>query len=84
MLARASQLERVSRWLARREQELQVRLARELVTRFRSLTGGISELDRELELDNFEQQSRLPLLTGSVAAAGLRRSAEASSSRFGG
>ena len=32
MLGRASHLERVSRWLARQEQELQVRLARELVT----------------------------------------------------
>jgi hypothetical protein len=31
-LDRASQLERVGRWLARREQELQVRLARELVS----------------------------------------------------
>ena len=31
MLGRSSHLERVGRWLARREQELQVRLARELV-----------------------------------------------------
>src|SRR5436190_23632672 len=49
MLGRASHLERVSRWLARQEQELQVRPARELVTRCRSLTRAISELDRELE-----------------------------------
>jgi transposase len=32
MLSRASHLERVGRWLARREQELQVRIARELVS----------------------------------------------------
>ncbi len=37
MLGRASHLERVSRWLARREPELQVRLARELVS---DCTGG--------------------------------------------
>jgi transposase len=49
MLGRASHLERVSRWLARREQELQVRLARELVSDCRSLNRAIAELDRELE-----------------------------------
>jgi len=49
MLGRASQLERVSRWLARREQELQVRIARELVNRCRSLNRTIDELDQELE-----------------------------------
>ena len=48
-LDRPLHLERVSRWLARREQELQVRLARELVSRCRALTRTISELDRELE-----------------------------------
>src|SRR6478752_485410 len=45
MLGRASHLERVSRWLARREQELQVRIARDLVTRCRSLNRTIAELD---------------------------------------
>ena len=49
MLARKSQLERVGRWLARQEQELQVKLARELVTRCRALDREIAELDRELE-----------------------------------
>ena len=49
MLGRSSHLERVSRWLARRDQELQVRLARELVSRCRALTRAITELDRELE-----------------------------------
>jgi transposase len=49
MLGRASHLERVSRWLARQEQELQVRLARELVSNCRSLNRAIAELDQELE-----------------------------------
>src|SRR2546421_195710 len=49
MLGRPSHLERVTRWLARQEQELQVRLARELVARCRALTRTITELDRELE-----------------------------------
>jgi len=49
MLARKSHLERVSRWLARQQQELQVTLARELVTRCRALDREIAELDRELE-----------------------------------
>jgi transposase len=49
MLGRCSQLERVSRWLAQREQEMQVRLARELVARCRSLNRTIAELDQELE-----------------------------------
>jgi len=49
MLARPSHLERVSRWLGRQERELQVQLARELVTRIRTLTRAITELDQELE-----------------------------------
>src|SRR3954468_2519320 len=48
-LDRASHLERVSRWLARREQDVQVRIARELVARCRSLTRSIDELNQELE-----------------------------------
>jgi transposase len=48
-LDRASQLERVDRWLARREQEVQVRIARELVARCRTLTRAIDELNQELE-----------------------------------
>jgi transposase len=48
-LDRASHLERVGRWLARREQEVQVRIARELVNRCRSLTRQIDELNQELE-----------------------------------
>jgi transposase len=47
-LDRQVQLERVSRWLARREQSVQVRIARDLVARCRSLGRAISELEREL------------------------------------
>src|SRR4051794_41008068 len=47
-LDRASQLERVGRWLARREQGVQVRFARELVNRCRSLTRTIDELNEQL------------------------------------
>ncbi len=49
MLGRSSHLERVSRWLARQEHQMQVRLARELVSRCRSLNRTIAELDQELE-----------------------------------
>ena len=48
-LDRASHLERVSRWLARRQQEVQVRIARELVARCRTLTRAIDGLNQELE-----------------------------------
>src|ERR671934_88407 len=47
-LERAAQLERVSRWLVRREQTVLVRIARDLVGRCRSLTRAILELEREL------------------------------------
>jgi len=49
MLSRGAHLERVARWLGRREQELQVRLARELVATIRQLNRAIAELDQELE-----------------------------------
>ena len=48
-LDRASHLERVGRWLTRREQDVQVRIVRELVNRCRSLSRAIAELDQELE-----------------------------------
>jgi transposase len=47
-LDRTLQLDRVGRWLARREQSVQVRIARDLITRCRSLGRAISELEREL------------------------------------
>ena len=62
-----SHLERVGRWLARREQELQVRLARELVARCRSLNREIAELDRELEQRTSGDRA------GAARAARLRR-----------
>ena len=49
------------------EQELQVRLARELVARCRSLTGTIAELDQELEQRTAETRA------GAARAARLRR-----------
>jgi transposase len=49
MLGRSSHLERVRRWLERREPQLQVRLARELVSTIRSLNRAVTELDQELE-----------------------------------
>jgi transposase len=49
MLGRATHLERVARWLGRRDQELQVRLARELVADCRLLNRTIAALDQELE-----------------------------------
>jgi hypothetical protein len=73
MLGRASHLECVSRWLARQEQELQVRLARELVARCRSHNRTITELDQELE----ERARQLaPGLLELPAAQGTRSSRE--------
>ena len=48
-LDRATQLDRVARWLSRREQELQVRLARDLVAIIRQLNRTIAELDEEID-----------------------------------
>ena len=48
-LARSLHLERVARWLARQDWDLQVRLARELVSSCRRLNREIAELDQELE-----------------------------------
>jgi transposase len=48
-LDRAIWIERLGRQLARREQTTQVRIARDLLGRCRSLTRSIAELDRELQ-----------------------------------
>jgi transposase len=64
MLARKSHLERVSRWLARQDQELQVRLARELVASCRSLDRAIAALDQELEQQTAELGPALLELPG--------------------
>src|SRR5439155_11159244 len=76
MLGRPSHLERVSRWLARRDQELQVRLARELLTRCRSLTRGIIELDRELEQRTAQTAPGLLELPGCAAVTAAKLLAE--------
>jgi transposase len=63
-LDRASQLERVGRWLARRDQDVQVRIARELVARCRSLTRTIDELNQDSTAPShvrLDLPARLPL-----------------------
>jgi transposase len=75
-LDRASQLERVSRWLARRDQELQVRIARELVTAIRQLNRSIGELDRELEQRTSELAPGLLELPGCAAVTAAKLLAE--------
>jgi transposase len=76
MLGRASHLERVSRWLARRDQELQVRLARELVTRCRSLNRAIDELDQELAQRTEQTAPALLELAGCAAITAAKLLAE--------
>jgi len=76
MLGRASHLQRVGRWLARQEQELQVRLARELDTRIRSLTRAITELDRELEQRTAQTAPALLELPGCGAVTAAKLLAE--------
>jgi transposase len=48
-LDRAVWIERLTRRLGRREQTTQVRIARDLLARCRSLTRSVSELDRDLQ-----------------------------------
>ena len=76
MLARSSHLERVSRWLARQQQDLQVRLARELVSNCRSLNRAITELDQELELRTKETAPALLELPGCAAITAAKLLAE--------
>src|SRR5437763_17152957 len=76
MLGRSSHLERVSRWLARQEQELQVRLARELVARIRLLTRTITELDHELEQRTAQTAPTLLELPGCGALTAAKLLAE--------
>ena len=47
MLSRGPQLERVAGWPSRRDLEMQVRLARDLVVRCRAMNREIAELDRD-------------------------------------
>jgi transposase len=76
MLGRGSHLERVSRWLARREPEMQVRLARELVAACRSLNRKIAELDQELEQRTAEIAPALLELPGCAAVTAAKLLAE--------
>jgi transposase len=76
MLARKVHLERVSRWLARQEQEPQVRIARDLVARCRSLDRVIAELDRELERRTAELAPALLDLPGCGAITAAKLLAE--------
>jgi transposase len=75
-LDRPVQLERVARWLGGREQELQVWVARELVSRCRSLTRTIAELDRELERRTAETAPALLELPGCGALTAAKLLAE--------
>jgi transposase len=76
MLNRASHLERVGRWLARRQPELQVRLARELVSTIRGLNRTIAELDQELEQRATEVAPALLELPGCAAVTAAKLLAE--------
>jgi transposase len=76
MLSRSSHLERVSRWLARQDKEMQVRLARELVARCRSLNRTIAELDHELEQRVAEIAPALLELPGCAAVTAAKLLAE--------
>jgi transposase len=76
MLARKSHLERVSRWLARQDQELEVRLARDLVASCRSLDRTIASLDQELERRTAELAPALLELAGCGAITAAKLLAE--------
>jgi transposase len=75
-LDRPVHLDRVARWLARRPAEVQVRVARELVVRCRSLTRTIVELDRELEQRTAETAPALLELPGCGALTAAKLLAE--------
>ena len=76
MLSRPSHLERVSRWLARQEQQLQVRLARELVASCRALNRTLAELDQELERRAIEIAPALLELPGCAGVTAAKLLAE--------
>jgi transposase len=72
-LDRTVWLERLSRQLTRRQQTTQVRIARQLLSRCRSLTRSIGELDRELQTQTTALAPQLLELPGcaSLTAAKL-------------
>ena len=75
-LSRPSELERVGRWLARQAKQMQVRLARELVTSCRSLNRTITELDQELERRAAELAPALLELPGCAGVTAAKLLAE--------
>ena len=75
-LSRRSELERVGRWLARQPKQMQVRLARELVSSCRSLNRAIGELDQELERRTAEIAPALLELPGCAAVTAAKLLAE--------
>jgi transposase len=75
-LDRAVWLDRVRRRLARLEQTAQVRIARELVGRCRSLTRTILELDRELQAAATQTAPALLALPGCGAVSAAKLLAE--------
>jgi transposase len=75
-LSRPSELERVGRWLARRPKQMQVRLARELVSGCRALNRAITELDQELEQRVREVAPALLELPGCAAVTAAKLLAE--------
>jgi transposase len=75
-LSRPSELERVSRWLARQPKGMQVRLARELVSSCRPLNRVITELDQELEQRTAEIAPGLLELPGCAAVTAAKLMAE--------
>jgi transposase len=66
-LDRTVWLDRLGRTLARREQRIQVRIARELLGRCRSLSRSIAQLDRELQAQATAIAPRLLELPGCAA-----------------
>jgi transposase len=75
-LDRAAQLERVGRWLSRRQQSVQVRIARDLVARCRSLTRAILELEGELAAMTAQTAPALLELPGCGAVTAAKLLAE--------
>jgi transposase len=75
-LDRSTQLDRVGRWLARREQEVQVRIARDLVSRCRTLTRAILELEQELQQRTRQTAPALLELPGCGALTAAKLLAE--------
>src|SRR6266508_1361987 len=71
-LDRTVWLDRLARRLARHDQSVQVRIARELVGRCRSLTRTILELDRELQQRTSETAPALLALPGCGALSAAK------------